>query len=170
MSGRSCRPCAFRHSCSIVEPMRWFRLNWAVNWQRKFPTPNSSNTLTVTTPTGPAMSKGAWRHRGVLTGHRESSSIDLERVLATVLFTDIVDSTRAPPRWAIRHGVDCWTVMISWRVKWSKASRNLDQDDRRWNSGNIRRTWPRSSLRFGTRNCLKTDRCAVTCGSPYRRN
>jgi class 3 adenylate cyclase len=30
-----------------------------------------------------------------LTGHRESSSIDFERVLATVLFTDIVDSTRS---------------------------------------------------------------------------
>jgi class 3 adenylate cyclase len=29
-----------------------------------------------------------------LTGHRESSSLDFERVLATVLFTDIVDSTR----------------------------------------------------------------------------
>jgi pimeloyl-ACP methyl ester carboxylesterase len=29
------------------------------------------------------------------TGHRESASIDIERVLATVLFTDIVDSTRS---------------------------------------------------------------------------
>jgi len=30
-----------------------------------------------------------------VTGHRETSSTDLERVLATVLFTDIVDSTRS---------------------------------------------------------------------------
>ena len=30
-----------------------------------------------------------------ITGHREISSIDLDRVLATVLFTDIVDSTRS---------------------------------------------------------------------------
>ena len=30
-----------------------------------------------------------------VTGHRESSSAELERVLATVLFTDIVDSTRS---------------------------------------------------------------------------
>ena len=30
-----------------------------------------------------------------ITGHRESASVDLERVLATVLFTDIVDSTRS---------------------------------------------------------------------------
>lgn len=30
-----------------------------------------------------------------VTGHRESASSDLERVLATVLFTDIVDSTRS---------------------------------------------------------------------------
>ena len=29
-----------------------------------------------------------------ITGHRDSASTDLERVLATVLFTDIVDSTR----------------------------------------------------------------------------
>ena len=29
-----------------------------------------------------------------VTGHRDSTSTDLERVLATVLFTDIVDSTR----------------------------------------------------------------------------
>jgi pimeloyl-ACP methyl ester carboxylesterase len=29
-----------------------------------------------------------------VTGHRDSSSIELERVLATVLFTDIIDSTR----------------------------------------------------------------------------
>jgi class 3 adenylate cyclase len=29
-----------------------------------------------------------------ITGHRDNSSIDLERVLATVLFTDIVESTR----------------------------------------------------------------------------
>jgi class 3 adenylate cyclase len=30
-----------------------------------------------------------------VTGHRESDSVDLERVLATVLFTDIVESTRS---------------------------------------------------------------------------
>jgi pimeloyl-ACP methyl ester carboxylesterase len=30
-----------------------------------------------------------------VTGHRDSSSTDLERILATVLFTDIVDSTRS---------------------------------------------------------------------------
>jgi len=29
-----------------------------------------------------------------ITGHRETESADLERILATVLFTDIVDSTR----------------------------------------------------------------------------
>jgi class 3 adenylate cyclase len=29
-----------------------------------------------------------------ITGHRETESVDLERILATVLFTDIVDSTR----------------------------------------------------------------------------
>jgi hypothetical protein len=29
-----------------------------------------------------------------LTGHRDNGSADLERILATVMFTDIVDSTR----------------------------------------------------------------------------
>jgi pimeloyl-ACP methyl ester carboxylesterase/class 3 adenylate cyclase len=43
-----------------------------------------------------------------VTGHRESSSSDFERVLATVLFTDIVDSTRS----AAAMGDQAWRRML----------------------------------------------------------
>jgi class 3 adenylate cyclase len=43
-----------------------------------------------------------------ITGHRESPSTDLERVLATVLFTDIVDSTRS----AAEMGDQTWRRLL----------------------------------------------------------
>jgi class 3 adenylate cyclase len=43
-----------------------------------------------------------------ITGHRETSSADLERVLATVLFTDIVDSTRS----AAKMGDQTWRRLL----------------------------------------------------------
>src|SRR4051812_21100442 len=43
-----------------------------------------------------------------VTGHRESSSSDFERVLATVLFTDIVDSTRS----AAAVGDQAWRRLL----------------------------------------------------------
>jgi class 3 adenylate cyclase len=43
-----------------------------------------------------------------ITGHRESSSSDFERVLATVLFTDIVDSTRS----AATMGDRAWRKLL----------------------------------------------------------
>ena len=43
-----------------------------------------------------------------ITGHRESHSVDLERVLATVLFTDIVDSTRS----AAEMGDQAWRRLL----------------------------------------------------------
>jgi pimeloyl-ACP methyl ester carboxylesterase len=43
-----------------------------------------------------------------VTGHRESSSSDFERVLATVLFTDIVDSTRS----AATMGDQAWRRLL----------------------------------------------------------
>jgi pimeloyl-ACP methyl ester carboxylesterase len=43
-----------------------------------------------------------------ITGHRESQPIDLERVLATVLFTDIVDSTRS----AAEMGDQAWRRLL----------------------------------------------------------
>jgi pimeloyl-ACP methyl ester carboxylesterase len=45
-----------------------------------------------------------------VTGERESSASDLERVLATVMFTDIVDSTRSAAEMAISNGADCSTA------------------------------------------------------------
>ena len=43
-----------------------------------------------------------------VTGHRDSSSTELERVLATVLFTDIVDSTRS----AAEMGDQSWRRLL----------------------------------------------------------
>ena len=43
-----------------------------------------------------------------VTGHRESSVEDLERILATVLFTDIVDSTRN----AVEKGDQQWRRLL----------------------------------------------------------
>lgn len=43
-----------------------------------------------------------------VTGHRESSSAELERILATVLFTDIVDSTRS----AAEMGDKTWRRLL----------------------------------------------------------
>jgi len=43
-----------------------------------------------------------------VTGHRENSPLDLDRVLATVLFTDIVDSTRA----AAAMGDQTWRRLL----------------------------------------------------------
>jgi hypothetical protein len=43
-----------------------------------------------------------------VTGHRESHSADLERILATVLFTDIVDSTRS----AAEMGDQAWRRLL----------------------------------------------------------
>jgi pimeloyl-ACP methyl ester carboxylesterase len=43
-----------------------------------------------------------------VTGHRENSSIELERILATVLFTDIVDSTRS----AAQMGDQRWRQLL----------------------------------------------------------
>lgn len=55
-----------------------------------------------------------------ITGHRETVSADLERILATVLFTDIVDSTRRAAEMGDQNWRDCWTVTISWHARWSK--------------------------------------------------
>jgi class 3 adenylate cyclase len=43
-----------------------------------------------------------------VTGHRETEKIDLDRVLATVLFTDIVDSTRS----AAQMGDQRWRQLL----------------------------------------------------------
>jgi len=43
-----------------------------------------------------------------VTGHRDRSSTELERVLATVLFTDIVDSTRS----AVEKGDQTWRRLL----------------------------------------------------------
>lgn len=50
-----------------------------------------------------------------VTGHRENYSNDLERVLATVLFTDIVIPLVVLPKWVTKHGGDYLIPMTSSR-------------------------------------------------------
>ena len=51
-----------------------------------------------------------------VTGERESSACDLERVLATVMFTAISSIPRAAPlKWAISNGADCSTTTTELR-------------------------------------------------------
>lgn len=58
-----------------------------------------------------------------VTGHRDGTSAELERILATVLFTDIIDSTRRAA--AIRHGVDCSISTMNLRSRWSRSIAGL---------------------------------------------
>ena len=79
-----------------------------------------------------------------ITGHRESHAVDLERILATVLFTDIVNSTRSAAEMGDRRSVGCWTATINWPNRWSR---------------NIEAIW---SSRLGTAfSRLSTDRAAA---------
>jgi pimeloyl-ACP methyl ester carboxylesterase len=48
-------------------------------------------------------------------------SVEPTRVLATVLFTDIVGSTERPPRWVTGAGGSCWTCTMSWPAGWSSG-------------------------------------------------
>ena len=80
----------------------------------------------ATTPSGPAMSK-----RCMATS--KSFSRGIARVLQSTLNAFLprcclqISSIQhaAPPRWAIRHGGDCWTVMISWQLKRSQSIAGL---------------------------------------------
>ncbi len=56
-----------------------------------------------------------------ITGHRESSSEDLERVLPRFCLRISSIRRAAPPRWVTRHGVDCWIVTTNWQSRWSKS-------------------------------------------------
>src|SRR6267378_2429276 len=108
MSGRSFRPCAFRHLCFTVEPMLWFQSSGDGIWRSKSPAkyieyPGSDHAYW----TGDVEAL----HGDIeefITGHRESPSTDLERVLATVLFTDIVGSTRS----AAEMGDQTWRRLL----------------------------------------------------------
>ena len=90
-----CRRCAFRHSCFIAEPICGSRSSWRQGLAAAIP-----GAKYIEYPDG---DHAFWSGDAepllgdieeFITGHRESSTGDLERVLATVLFTDIVNSTR----------------------------------------------------------------------------
>ena len=57
-----------------------------------------------------------------VTGRRETEDVDIDRILATVLFTDIVDSTRKAAERAIGTGVAGSTNMTA---SDGKTSRNI---------------------------------------------
>ena len=106
-----------------------------------------------------------------VTGHRESSESELERVLATVLFTDIVDSTRS----AAEMGDKTWRRLLDSHDQLAKtdgreASRQPDQDHRRRHSGDVRRTGTCGPLRAGFWRGGQTDRIAAARGAAYRRS
>jgi len=93
-----------------------YRSNTVVNWQHASPMPNLSNIRRRSYVCYGRRRSGARRHREFITGHRESSSLDFERVLATVLFTDIVDSTRSATTMGDAPGAICSTVTMNWRA------------------------------------------------------
>ena len=104
-----------------------------------------------------------------ITGHRESSSADLERVLATVLFTDIVDSTRS----AAEMGDQTWRRLLDSHDELAKQMVEKHRGTFIKNTGDgILATFDgpgravRCALALG--DGLKPNWIAVACGSPYR--
>jgi pimeloyl-ACP methyl ester carboxylesterase len=100
----------------------WFQSSGDGIWRRESPAPKLLNIPAVTTSTVPAMSKGCL-------ATSRSLSPGIARVLRPISnafwprFCLRISSIRraAPPRWATRHGVDCWIVTIDWRSRWSKS-------------------------------------------------
>jgi pimeloyl-ACP methyl ester carboxylesterase len=65
------------------------------------------------------------------------------RVLATVLFTDIVGSTERAGSWVIGAGMSCWTTTTSWRAGWSRR-RTVG-----WSRRPAMGSWPPSTVPAG---------------------
>ena len=74
----------------------------------------------ATTAPGPGDTRGARRDRGV--PDRGAPGPEPDRVLATVLFTDIVDSTRSRPSWATAAGASCSSATRRWSATTSSGS------------------------------------------------
>jgi class 3 adenylate cyclase len=90
------RPCRFRRWCCIAGQTRAFRIEAGRDLAARIP-----NARFIEYPDG---DHAFWSgnaeallgdNEEFVTGHRESSSTEFERILATVLFSDIVDSTRS---------------------------------------------------------------------------
>ena len=106
-----------------------------------------------------------------VTGHRDSASPDLERVLATVLFTDIVNSTqRAAQMGDEKLAKAARSARPGRRTNGRKPSRKAGQEHRRRYSGDVRWTRPRSQMRVVVRRGCPAARFTATRRSPHRRD
>jgi len=142
----------------------------AVNWQH-----HSRRQTDRIFPAATISLHGRRRMRGLadieefITGHRESSSLDFERVLATrACFTDIVDSRAA--RHDGRSGLaENWLgQQINCHSNGREASRDFGQVDRRWNLATVDGPAARSAAALCVRNRLKQIGLSAACGSAYR--
>ena len=106
-----------------------------------------------------------------VTGRRETEDADLERVLATVLFTDIVDSTRK----AAEAGDRQWRRWLDEhdrivRQAGREASWTVDQEHGRRCAGDLRRSRPSGALRAGAGSGGAPDGAFAARGLAYRRD
>ena len=152
--------------------MLWFQSSGDAIWQRKSLAPNLMSIPAATTSTFPAM----WRAmlgdvEEFITGHREISSIDLDRVLATVLFTDIVDSTRS----AAEMGDQTWRRLLD---SHDEVAREMVEKHRgtliKTTGDGILATFDgpgrSGSVCFGIPSSRQANRFAVTGWCAYRRD
>ena len=106
-----------------------------------------------------------------VTGHREGYATELERILATVLFTDIVNSTRSAAqlgdrRW--RQLLDNHDQLARQMIDTHRGT--LVKTHRRRNSRDIRWTRPRGPLRVVIWRSRPANRFAAARGAPHRRD
>ena len=104
-----------------------------------------------------------------VTGHREHSSLDVDRVLATVLFTDIVDSTRLASAIGDQPWRHAGQSRPTRKADRREASRQINQDNWRRHSCDLRWPSPSYQMRDLFRRGSKTDRFASSGRSPHRR-
>jgi pimeloyl-ACP methyl ester carboxylesterase len=103
-------------------------------------------------------------------GHRVGDAVDADRVLATVLFTDIVNSTDR----AVKIGDRRWRELLDSHDR--LARQTVERHRGRLvkstgdGPGNVRRSGPRRSLRVSHRSRGPADRPAGTSWSTYRRD
>ncbi len=133
------------------------------------PARNSSSIRTATMRSGPATAR-RWpaTSRSSSPATAMTRRTRLERVLATVLFTDIVDFHRAAPQGsATRAGAGCSTATTRLAKQMVDKHRGiLVEDHRRRHPRHLRRTGARGALRARLRDRIEADsgcRCAPGC-------
>ncbi|UGY30324.1 hypothetical protein HU675_0049545 (plasmid) [Bradyrhizobium septentrionale] len=101
-----------------------------------------------------------------VTGHPAGYSTELERILATVLFIDIVDSTRNTGA----MGDQSWRWMLD---SHDQASRDSGEEHRRRNFGDLRWARPRGPMCTGFGSASQQIGLRCRCGqvsTPARSN